>query len=345
MTRQSKGKQETAGQLQASPEPQHVEVTAIEPHALQEMERASIDVQIATAKQYPRSLEQFKKRATDMVTLDEDTAASCIYRRPVGKDQSGKMTYAEGKSIRMAEIVAACYGNLRTASIISEMRPTYVKAIGFAHDLESNNAMRAETVESTIKRNGQPYDERMRVVVAKAAQSKAIRDAIFRVVPAALCASIEYAARQIIFGKKETLAHRRQRAIEWIKKLNIDTERIWSALGISGEAELGEEELVLLTGIKTSIQDGDVSIDEAFPPIEEQKAPEQTKGTNGLKARLHNKKAVKEDAPVEETPPATEPAPEQPQEPELKYECLHCGEQYAEKPASCPKCHSTKFLS
>jgi len=80
------------------------------PSAIMAMEKAQIDMQIATAHQYPRSLEQFKRRALAMATLDPETAESCVYVRPVGKEQNaqGKWVdkYAEGPSIRLAEIVA-----------------------------------------------------------------------------------------------------------------------------------------------------------------------------------------------------------------------------------------------
>ena len=54
--------------------------------ALYLLQKAEIDSQIATAHAFPRSLDIFKKRATEMATLDVETAGSCIYRRPVGKD-------------------------------------------------------------------------------------------------------------------------------------------------------------------------------------------------------------------------------------------------------------------
>jgi len=170
----------------AEQEIEHVEAIAVTANALEQMERANIDIQIATARAYPRSMKKFYARAEAMVTLDETTAASCLYRRPVGKE-GNQMKYAEGESIRLAEIVASCFGNIRVAGMITEMTPRYVKALGVAHDLETNTAYRAEVVESTVTRNGVPFSERMRVVVAKAAQSKAIRDAIFRIVPKSLC--------------------------------------------------------------------------------------------------------------------------------------------------------------
>ena len=98
----------------------HIEVAAVEPTALSVMERAEIDIQISTAKKYKRDPKLFKQNAIAMVSMDEEVAQSCIYRRPVGKE-GGVMKYAEGESIREAEIVAACYGNLRYGSIITEM--------------------------------------------------------------------------------------------------------------------------------------------------------------------------------------------------------------------------------
>ena len=75
-------------------------------NAMELMERAQIDVQISTANRYPRSLTKFNERAKSMVSVDLETAESCIYRRPVGKE-GGSMKYVEGESIRLAEIVVA----------------------------------------------------------------------------------------------------------------------------------------------------------------------------------------------------------------------------------------------
>lgn len=270
---------------------QHVEVSAVEPTALAIMERAEIDIQISTAKKYPRKLSEFKQKATDMVSLDEETAASCIYRRPVGKE-NGQMKYAEGESIREAEIVAACYGNLRYGSVISEMNPRFVKVIGFCHDLENNIAVKSEVVEATVTSMGQPYSERMRVVVAKAAQSKALRDAIFRVVPKSLCKSITAAARKIVLGENETLTQRRDRVKDWISKLPIKPERIFTALGIKGVEDIGEEQLITLTGIRTAIKDGEITLDEAFPEVFKDEIT-QKQGVEGVKEKL-KKSNVKE---------------------------------------------------
>ncbi|HEY1900732.1 MAG TPA: hypothetical protein VGG49_13170 [Steroidobacteraceae bacterium] len=231
--------------------------------ALKSITDAQIDRQIATAHAYPRSIAKFQKRALEMVTLDEETAESCLYSRPVG---GGK--FAEGMSIRMAEIVGGCYGNLRVGAMIVEMTPRYVKAKGYAHDLETNFASESEVIESTVDKYNKPYSERMRVVVAKACLAKARRDATFTVVPKALCRKLETEARRVAIGDATTLAKRRGQVMDWIRKLGIDQARVFAVLEVTGEADIGIDQLTLLTGIKTAIKEGDATVDESFPQLE-----------------------------------------------------------------------------
>jgi hypothetical protein len=167
----------------------------------------------------------------------------------------------------MAEIVGACYGNLRVGAMIVSQTERVTTCRGFAHDLQSNFASTSETVESTVKKDGTPYDERMRAVIAKAALAKARRDATFQVVPKALCRSIEIEARKVAVGDATTIEKRRQNVVTWIERLAIPKERVWAALGVQGESDLGIEELATLVGLKTAIKDGEVAVDEAFPPI------------------------------------------------------------------------------
>ena len=256
----------------------NAELVAPTTNVLDVQERASIDMQIATAKQYPRSIAKFKEQAVAIATLDEDTAESCIYRRPVGKDSAtGKQNYAEGMSVRTAEIVGSCYGNLRVGARIVEQTERYVKAQGVAHDLETNFYATSEVIESTVNKWGKPYDERMRVVVAKAALAKARRDATFQVVPRALAKPIEKAVRSLLYGDSKSLSKRREAAGLWIKKLGIDEKRVFDALEVGGIEDMTEKHLETLTGLRTAIKDGDTTIDEAFPEVKRDKFAEATK--------------------------------------------------------------------
>lgn len=242
------------------------DLEVLPPSASEALESAAVNSQIATAKRYPRSLQLFKSRAIDMACLDDETAESCLYRRPVGK-KDGVQQFAEGMSIRMAEIVGASYGNLRVQAQIIEQTPRFVRARGTAIDLESNYASSSEVIEATVKRDGTPYDERMRIVIAKAALSKAKRDATFSVVPRALAKPVETAVRNLLMGDSEALTKRRAKVVAWISKLGIDPKRVYGAIGLKGEADLGVEHLEHLTGLRTALKDNEVTIDEAFPDL------------------------------------------------------------------------------
>lgn len=233
--------------------------------ALQQITKAEIDGQVATAHRFPRSMEKFKQRAFEMVTMDEDTAASCIYRRPVGRNKDGTQKFAEGLSVRTAEIVGASYGNLRVGAMLIEQGERQVKARGYAHDLEINFASTSEVVESTVDSEGNPYTERHRVTIGKVALAKARRDATFNVVPKALCKFLEVAAKKVIAGDVKTFETRRKAQLEWIESIKIDPKRVFAAIGVTGINDVGIDQLTLLTGLRTAITDGDITIEEAFP--------------------------------------------------------------------------------
>lgn len=233
------------------------------PNAIEAMSRGEIDCQIATAHKFPRSLDRFNKRAEGMATMDIETAESCLYCRPVGGGKN-----AEGMSVRMAEIVGACYGNLRVSAMLVEQTDRFVRARGMAHDLETNFASSSEVIESTVKKDGTPYDERMRIVIAKSALAKARRDATFQVVPRALARPIERAVQNLLNDEKVmTFNERRDAAVRWMESRKLEPKRVWSVLGVNGPADLQVEHLEMLTGLKTAIKDGEITIEEAFPLI------------------------------------------------------------------------------
>jgi hypothetical protein len=64
-----------------------------------------LDIQINTAKAYPRSVKSFLEEAKMLATANQETAASCFYSLP-RKDKNGKQVQITGPSIRLAEIAA-----------------------------------------------------------------------------------------------------------------------------------------------------------------------------------------------------------------------------------------------
>src|SRR5262245_11187920 len=157
-------------------EPEEILHTAT---ALESLNRSEIDIQIATARKYPRSLLKFKNDAEAMACLDEETASSCFYalkraEKPI-----------EGPSVRLAEIVASAWGNLRSGARIIAEDEKFVVAQGACHDLEKNVAFQVEVRRRITDKNGRRYSDDMITTTCNAACSIALRNAIFKAIPGA----------------------------------------------------------------------------------------------------------------------------------------------------------------
>ncbi len=238
------------------------EIQVVEATQLAIMQKAEIDTAIATAKQYPRSLTQFKDNALAYATSDHETAMECIYKRPVGGGKN-----AEGMSVRMAEIVACCYGNIKVQARIIEQTDRKVTCEGIAHDLETNNLQSIMKSEITVTKQGKPYSEGMRNTVSLACLAKAKRDAIFAVVPRSLVRHVEKAVKAMLFGDAQSLDQTRQQMKDWINTLPIDKERVFKALKDDGLDDMTPATVETIMGIWTGLNNNEFGIDEAFPEI------------------------------------------------------------------------------
>jgi hypothetical protein len=170
---------------------QHVELEIVQPTALESIERANVDMQISTAKKYPRSLALVKGRMMDLATLDQETAESCFYKL----NRQGKSI--EGPSIRLAEIAASSFGNIRYGARVISNDGKKITAQGFSHDLETNVYCAVEISRRITNRDGMTYSEDMQVVTGNAACAIALRNAMFKVVPFALVKPIYEAANRL----------------------------------------------------------------------------------------------------------------------------------------------------
>jgi hypothetical protein len=288
----------------SEPEVLELDAQTVGSTALESIERAQNHTYIEMAHKYKRSITEFIRDATEMAIIDEETAESCFYSRPVG---GGK--YANGNSIRFAEIAASCYRNIVYGGFLVEMTDRYVKARGFAFDYEKIFSSSSEVMEPTINKDGKPYTERHRAVIAKAAIAKARRDAIFQIIPKALCKPIENDIKKLISGEgnAETMSRRRDRLMKWINGLGIDVERVFKSLNIGGEMDIDSNHLALLTGLKTSIKEGDETVDSAFPPLQqEEETGKQSLGKTEVTTTTQTEKADEPGpGPVTEDKPET----------------------------------------
>lgn len=254
---------------------------------LEILARGEIDIQIRTAKTYPRSIKKFTTNATDLACLDEDTASSCIYALPRGNKT------IEGPSARLAEIVMSTWGNCRAGARTISEDDRYVTAQGIFLDLQNNTAISFEVRRKITDRHGDKYNDDMIAVTANAACSIALRNAVFKGIPKALWEPVYKAARQTAIGDAQSLSARRLRLIEYFGKMGVTPDRICSAINKAGIEDIGADEILILKGVATAIKDGDISIENAFPLITPNAARSATGSRTGdLVAALEQEKAA-----------------------------------------------------
>jgi hypothetical protein len=244
------------------------ELQTIQPHTLELIQRAEIDMQVMTAKRYPRDLAQVKKRMLSFATLDEETAESCFYtlkRQGGGGEGGDEKKTIQGPSVRLAEIAVACYGNLRAASRIIDNDGKTITSQGVCHDLENNTLVSVEVKRRITRRDGRTYSEDMQVVTGNAANSIAFRNAVFKVIPGALTKPVYEAAKMVAVGTASTLQVKRDKVFKKLNAMGADNARILAALEKKSIENVDLNDLEALIGLGTAIRDGDTSVDEAFP--------------------------------------------------------------------------------
>jgi hypothetical protein len=266
--------------------------------AMLQISRAEIDGQIATAKAYPRSVAAFVRESRELVTLDEDTAESCIYSLPRGKNNDGTKKFLTGPSARFAEIICHSWGNNRAGGRVVEVGKDTVTAQGVFHDLEKNTQITKEVSRGILDSYGKRYKADMVNVTGNAGISIALRNAILAGIPQAIWLPIYETARMAAVGDVTTLVSRRAHALAWFAKVGVAPEAIFARLDVEGVEDIGIEQLETLVGIKTAIRRGDYTPERAFAP----EAPSTTHATTDtasigdLAARLSEKAAATQES-------------------------------------------------
>lgn len=234
------------------------EVMNVEGTTVALLNRSEIDMQIATAHKFPRSINRFRKEALAMVTLNEQIAESCIYALPRG-DKT-----IEGPSARFAEVVASAWGNCRAGARVVSDQGDFITAQGVFHDLERNVAITYEVQRRITDRNGRRFNADMIAVTGNAASSIALRNAILKGVPKAFWDDMYQAARAVVMGDFSTLANRRADALKALVAFGVSQEQVFAKLGVSGTADITLDHLVTLRGLITAIKEGDTTPEQAF---------------------------------------------------------------------------------
>lgn len=268
-------------------------VEIVQNDALASIERAQVDVQISTARKYPRTLSKVKERMLSFATLDEETASSCFYTLPARRGGDDKPI--QGPSVRMAEIALASYQHVKAGSRIIADDGKFLTAQAVVHDLENNVAVSIEVRRRVTSKSGARYSDDMIAVTGNAACSIALRNAVFRVVPRALITPVYEAAKRVAVGDVKSLTSKRAQIIARLKQMGAKDANILAAVGADKIEDIDLARLEVLIGLGTAIKDGEITLETAFP---------------GANPKEEGKPIFKEETKAAEPVPTAPPTPE-----------------------------------
>jgi len=238
------------------------QIQIITSDAIEAINRAEVDIQISTAKKYPRDLKRVLTQIETLATLDTETAEDCFYALKRGKGDDAKII--EGLSVRFAEIIANAWGNVRIATRIIGNDGKHITAQGVCHDLETNVATSVEVHRRITDKYGKTYTDDMIVVTGNAASSIAYRNAVLKVIPKAITKKIVENTKEVALGKALDIETSRTNAISNFKKIGVSENQICEYLEIKSIQEIGKEHLFTLKGLWNAIKEGSTTVKETF---------------------------------------------------------------------------------
>lgn len=233
------------------------------------IEKANVDVQVSTAKQFPRNVTRAIQNSIVMATIDPDTAQMMRYALPRG----GKPI--TGPSVHLAKLIVSNWGNIRAEAKVVQITDSQVVSRGTCWDLENNVATAIEVRRNIKGKGGQRFSDDMITVVGNAANSIAFRNAVFSVIPKAVTDKVYRAAQECITGDLSDEAKLLQKRTNCLKFFNdeygITEDEVIKLCGKQTVNQIKAEEIALMLGIYQSLKDGDTTVEEVMEPIRKEK--------------------------------------------------------------------------
>jgi hypothetical protein len=268
------------------------------------LSRAEIDIQISTARRYPRSIDRAIKNICALATLDDLTAEECIYALPRG----GKPIV--GPSARFAEIVFSQWGNARVASRVVQTNrdERWIEAEGIYHDLETNVATVIRTRRRIEDKKGRLLNSDMINVTGNAAAAIAKRNAILSGVPRAVWRSGYQQVEMVLKGDAETLTVRREKTMKAFAAFGLTPEQVCGALGVAGVGDIGLDHMPILRGMYAALKSGETTVEEVLRTATAAASPGGVRPPSASPFAIKVPLAAKPAAAATPAKPASDPA-------------------------------------
>ena len=237
-------------------------------------QRAEYDIQIATAKKYPRNLTRVKDNCLAIVQMSKEMAETCRYTLP----RDGKSL--SGPTVHLARVIVQQYGNIRVDARVKQITDKQIISEACVFDLETNYACKVEVRRSIVTKYGKRFSDDMVTVTGNAANAIAFRNAVFSVIPQMITDLCYKAAIRMITGdltNEDQLLKVRNSAIKYfMDTYGVTEEQVLKSIGLKSKNQIKSEQIADLNGLKQSLKDGDTTPEEVFDIIVKPEAKKKT---------------------------------------------------------------------
>jgi hypothetical protein len=275
-----------------------IEQVPVEAESLTPIVAGEFDVQVATAKKYPRLITRSYENAKAIATMSEATAKTCGYLVPRG----GKSI--TGASVHLARIIAQCWGNLRISQQVVGEEDRFVLCEAVSWDLETNLAVKTTTRQRITYKDGSRYNDDMIQLAGAKGMAVAFRNSVFAVIPRSIVDGCYEASKRKITGDLTTedklIAKRKEVLLTMEKNYGIDEKKVLKFFKFNQPTQIKQDEIVQLIALMQSFKDGDTSPDQVFGDTLSQAQSQK------INEKLTGKKA---EQPKVEPKPVPEPEP------------------------------------
>lgn len=234
--------------------------------------RLENDTQMTVAVQRPRDERKILDGAMNELELYPSLAEEAIYSKPVGKEHKEEckdhfnckcpMKYANGLSIRAAESLANRWGNNACGCEIAgeDENSAILSAVYLDYETNTRTVLQKRVSKSYKQKRGgiSKYSPDRFDVILAANQSKLLREAILRRLPAGLKKEYELKAREIL--SKKPIGERQSKLIASFATLGVTKEKLEQLLD-KPISQFNHEDMTELVGIYNAIKDGEQTID------------------------------------------------------------------------------------
>ncbi|MFP4561600.1 MAG: MucR family transcriptional regulator [Thiohalorhabdus sp.] len=211
---------------------------------------------VAVKRDHTNVLNQLK-------ALAQAAGEDYVYRIPFKDNKSGRTTYAEGPTIKLANDLARIYGNCQVDIREVDEGDAWIFYARFT-DLETGFNITRPFRQRKGQNTGMKDDDRRLDSIYQIGASKAIRNVVIN----ALQTMADFAVREAKSGIRKRVEEKPEAARIWIRQklqeMGIDESRVTAVIGNAPDSWTVPDMARLYSEIK-SIEDGMANAEDLFP--------------------------------------------------------------------------------